>query len=84
MAKSLSVDLRKRVVAAVEGGLSRRAAAERFGVSASSAVRWTQTGAKTAKPQGGDKRPRRLSGRFTNSSCILFMPSIFDNKINEL
>lgn len=60
MAKSLSGDLRKRVIAAVEGGLSRRAAAERFGVSASSAVRWTQTGAKNAKPQGGDRRSRRI------------------------
>ena len=40
MAKALSVDLRDRVVAAVEGGLSRRKAAERFGVSISSAIRW--------------------------------------------
>ena len=40
MAKALSVDLRERVIGAVEGGLSRRQAAERFGVSASSAIRW--------------------------------------------
>jgi len=60
MARSLSGDLRKRVIAAVAGGLSRRAAAERFGVSASSAVRWTQTGAKVAKPQGGDRRSARI------------------------
>ena len=40
MARSLSVDLRRRVVGAIEGGLSCRAAAERFGVSASSAIRW--------------------------------------------
>lgn len=60
MAKSLSGDLRKRVIAAVEGGLSRRAAAERFGVSASSAVRWAQTGAQSAKPQGGDRRSQRI------------------------
>lgn len=60
MAKSLSGDLRKRVIAAVAGGLSRRAAAERFGVSASSAVRWTQSGAKSAKPQGGDRRSQRI------------------------
>ena len=39
MGKSLSVDLRSRVVAAVQAGASRRAAALRFGVSASSAVR---------------------------------------------
>lgn len=32
MAKSLSIDLRSRVVEAIEGGLSRRQAAERFRV----------------------------------------------------
>ena len=37
----LSVDLRKRVVSAVrEEGMSCRAAAQRFGVSFSSAIRW--------------------------------------------
>jgi transposase-like protein len=38
---TLSDDLRKRVVGAVvEGGMSRNAAARRFGVSIASAVRW--------------------------------------------
>src|SRR3984957_5046024 len=37
---ALSVDLRERVVGAVEGGMSRNAAAKRFGVSIASAVRW--------------------------------------------
>ena len=64
MAKSLSVDLRDRVVAAVEGGLSRRQAAERFGVSVSSAIRWTslarRTGDVRPKRQGGDKRSARI------------------------
>jgi transposase len=64
MAKPLSEDLRRRLVAAVEAGMSRRAAAERFGVSASSAVRWVtlqrQTGAPRAKPQGGDRRSQRI------------------------
>lgn len=40
MVKALSVDLRKRVVAAVDDGLSRNQAAKRFGVSVASAVRW--------------------------------------------
>jgi len=40
VAKPLSEDLRIRLIQAVEGGLSRRAAAERFGVSAASAVRF--------------------------------------------
>lgn len=34
MVRAISEDLRSRVIAAVEGGLSRRAAADRFGVAA--------------------------------------------------
>jgi transposase len=64
MGKPLSTDLRSRLVAAVAGGLSRRAAAERFGVSAASAVRWMHamntTGTVAAKPQGGDTRSGRV------------------------
>jgi transposase len=64
MAKPLSEDLRIRVIRAVEGGMSRRAAAERFGVSPASAVRfvrdWRESGATSAKPQGGDQRSHRI------------------------
>jgi transposase len=64
MAKPLSEDLRLRVVQAVEGGMSRRAAAERFGISPSSAVRfvreWRESGSTRAKPQGGDQRSHRI------------------------
>jgi len=64
MGKPLSVDLRSRLVAAVAGGMSRRAAAERFGVAAASAVRWVHasntTGAICAKPQGGDTRSHHI------------------------
>jgi transposase len=59
MAKPLSFDLRSRVLAAVDGGLSCRQAAERFGVSAASAIRWAQLrrlmGDVRPKPQGGDR-----------------------------
>ena len=64
MAKSLSHDLRSRLISAVAGGMSRRAAAERFGVSAASAVRWVrawrETGRRAAKRQGGDRRSERI------------------------
>jgi hypothetical protein len=43
-----SLDLRERVVAAVTSGLSRRAAAERFKVSVSTAIRWTRRTTETA------------------------------------
>ena len=64
MSKALSVDLRERVVDAVEGGASRRQAAERFGVSASSAVRWKkqerETGSVAPKALGGDRRSGKI------------------------
>lgn len=57
MAKTLSQDLRCRLIAAVEGGMPRRAAAARFDVAISTAVRWVRafrtTGAIAAKPKGG-------------------------------
>ena len=40
MPSALSVDLRERVIAAIETGTSRRQAAKRFGVGAASAIRW--------------------------------------------
>jgi transposase len=64
MGKPLSLDLRERVLAAVDGGLSCRQAAARFGVSASSAIRWRdrqrQVGSAAPKPQGGDQRSGRI------------------------
>ena len=64
MAKTLSEDLRVRVIAAVEGGLSRHAAAERFGIGVATAVRWLrawhEAGATTSKPRGGDRHSARI------------------------
>jgi transposase len=60
MAKPYSEDLRKRVVAAVDGGLSRHQAAALFDVGVSTVVhwvrRWRETGSVAAKPMGGDHR----------------------------
>ena len=61
MPKSCSSDLRERVLDAVEEGASRREAAERFEVSASSAVKWFQAwqkeGRRAPKPRGGSRSP---------------------------
>ena len=55
-----SDDLRERVVTAVAGGCSRRAAADRFAVSASSAIRWVElheeTGSFSRRRRGGKSR----------------------------
>ncbi len=64
MARSLSQDLRSRVIAVVEDGMSCNAAAARFGIAVSSAVRWMRAwraeGRATALPQGGDLRSHHI------------------------
>lgn len=64
MPRTLSVDLRERVVAAVASGASCRAAAARFGVGVSSAIRWCarlrQTGSVVPGQLGGDRRSARI------------------------
>jgi transposase len=63
MASAYSQDLRDRVIDAVaRGEMSRRAAAVRFGVSESSAIKWVQrferSGSRAASKMGGYLRPR--------------------------
>ena len=64
MPSPLSVDLRERVVAAVTAGASCHRAAARFGVSVSSASRWSerlrQKGQLAPKPMGGDHTSKRI------------------------
>ena len=64
MVRTLSQDLRDRVVAVIDGGMSCRAAAAHFGVSTSSAIRWRrlalQHGKAVAKPRGGDRHSGRI------------------------
>ncbi len=63
MTAPLSNDLRHRVVKAIEGGLSRRAAAMKFEVSIASAVRWYQrfkrSGSVEPDAIGGDHHSYR-------------------------
>jgi transposase len=63
MVRAYSLDLRERVVAAVEEGQTCRFVAARFGVSVASVVKWSQrareTGSPAAKPMGG-RRPYLL------------------------
>jgi transposase len=61
MPKPLSMDLRERIVQAVEAGLSRRAAADKFAVSASCVIKLMQRhradGTVAPRKFGGHMRP---------------------------
>jgi len=61
MPKAYSADIRMRVIARVEGGASRREAAEQLDISPSAAVKWVkcfhETGSCAAKPRGGSRSP---------------------------
>jgi transposase len=66
MGKPYSMDLRKRVVAAVEkGGLSCHQAAAQFGVGVNTAIlwvrRWRETGSVAPGQMGGHK-PKAIAG----------------------
>jgi transposase len=75
MPKSLSFDLRSRVLSAIDEGLSRRQAAARFGVSPSSAIRWQALrqagGDARPKPQGGDRLSRRTEAHGDRIRAVL-------------
>ena len=61
MPKPCSLDLRERVLETVEAGASRREAAERFEVSASSAIKWMQRWHENRKRRSQAERRQRLS-----------------------
>ena len=89
MGKPYSLDLRKRVVAAIEGGMSRNQAAKQFGVAISTAIGWMrrldETGSVAPGQMGGHK-PKAISGnmrpgcrsgsRTTTSPCAGLLPSL--------
>lgn len=76
MANALSFDLRTRVLSAIDEGASCREAAERFGVSAASAIRWAKRrrteGEARPRRQGGDRRSKHIEA---HSALILSMVS---------
>lgn len=83
MGKPLSMDLRGRALAAVDAGMSRRAAACRFGVSV---FRWDAqrraTGSFEPKPQGGDMRSRRIEAR--HAAVMAAFEEARDQSLEEL
>jgi transposase len=61
MPKAYSCDLRERVIGMVETGASRHEAAEHFGVSVSTVIKWMQRWKEcrsaAPKPRGGSTSP---------------------------
>lgn len=86
MAKSLSLDLRSRVISAVSAGASHREAAARFGVSPASVSRWRSLvriqGDASPRVQCGDRR----SGRVEAQAALIFerLEAAPDATIEEL
>jgi putative transposase len=66
MGRLYSLDLRRRVVAAVRGGMSCEEAAEHHEVSASTAIRWVRRERETGSPAAfamGGSRPFALAAQ---------------------
>jgi transposase len=88
MPSPLSVDLRERVVAAVADGASCHRAAARFGVSVSSASRWSecfrQEGRVAPKPSGGDRTSHRIEAHADLILCAYEeQPQIFLRELRD-
>ena len=68
MLNPCSLELRERVVEAIESGASRRKAAEWFAVSPTWAIKWMQrrqeTGSIAPKPSGGSISPLEAHADF--------------------
>jgi transposase len=86
MSKALSVDLRIRVLAAVEAGASHRQAAERFGVSAASVSRWGALAREKGEPRPGPLGGDRRSGRVEAQGGLIraFLEKTPDITVEEL
>lgn len=80
MAAPYSGDLRDRVVGVIAEGSSARAAAARFGVSVSTAIRWGQRyraeGHARARAVGGDRRSRLLAHRQAVLELVAQQPDL--------
>jgi transposase len=81
MAGPYSQDLRDRVIDAVRhGGMSRRGAAERFGIGDSVAIKWVErferTGSRTAGKMGGHKPLKLEPHREFLEACHAEKPDV--------
>lgn len=68
MGRALSRDLRERVLKASDGGLSARKCADRFGVAASTAIRWID---RAAKGETAPRKPARRASRLDAHTAFI-------------
>lgn len=71
MARALSEDLRLRVVAAVDAGMSCHGAAARFGVGLSSAIRWVAQRRRLGHVHPGQPGGNQRSWRIDSHSATV-------------
>lgn len=71
MPGALSIDLRRRVLAAVEAGASHREAGDRFGVSAASVSRWRALAREHGEVRAGHSGGDRRSGRIERQAALI-------------
>lgn len=88
MGRAYSQDLRDRVIDAVEGeGMSCRAAARRFGISESSAIRWVERYRRTQSREpvgtGGHRPSKTKPHRLWLLSLIEEKPDITLEAVSE-
>lgn len=86
MARTLSNDLRKRVVEAVEGGMSRRAAALKYDVGEASAIRWVARYRRTGswEPDKRGSRERRSPLDDYRDEILALVGKKADITLNEI
>jgi len=85
MPRAYSLDLRQRLIEAVEAGSSARAAAKRLQVSASTAVKWVQrqTGSVEAMPMHGHPPAKLLPHKERLLRLVADEPDLTLRQIGE-
>ena len=86
MARAYSQDLRDRVIEAVaSAGLSRRAAARRFGVSPAAAIKWLQrfhrTGQRESAGTGGHRPSKIQPHRVWVRALVAAQPTLAASRL---
>ena len=80
MTRPYSLDLRERMVRAVEGGASRRATAAKFEVSPSCVVklvqRWRHKGTLAPEPAGGGRRAKLVDHAERVDALLVAAPDL--------